>query len=139
MSVWKKKSLKLLPELKGEIKRKGATVNTLFFELLPATVQAHKKNDEDKLKRYYQFAEWCLNHKEKELWNAAGVSFYEHLGDQEESRKGMVNWVSRDVYYDIRLLLEQRMDEADFKELDGFYYGSKRNLFQEAFDKNKKK
>ena len=68
------------------------------------------KTIEEKLKKFYDFAEWCFRQKEKELWNAAGVAFYEHLGDYDETFLAMPNWVKRDIYDDIRGLLDARLD-----------------------------
>jgi hypothetical protein len=37
------------------------------------------------LEKIYGFADWCASQKEKELWNAAGVAFYEHLADSNRT------------------------------------------------------
>lgn len=59
--------------------------------------------------------------KSEDLWNAAGVSFYEHLGDKAETLEAIHLWVRRDIYTEIRPLLEQRLDEATLKAIDGLY------------------
>lgn len=59
--------------------------------------------------------------KSKDLWNAAGVSFYEHLGDYSETLKEMKRWVKPEIYADIRGLLELRLNEKDMKDLDNAY------------------
>ena len=91
------------------------------MEMLPAAIQAHKVNDTTMLQNVYGFAEWCFRQKEKELWNAAGVVFYEHLGDYEETSKELSRWIKRDIYKDIRGLLEWRLDKDALLKLDRTY------------------
>lgn len=83
MSVWRRKALKLFPELRLELHRKEYNTYQLYFDLLPALRDAHKANDLDSLKKIYGFAEWCILQNEKDLWNPAGVAFYEHLFDED--------------------------------------------------------
>jgi hypothetical protein len=49
------------------------------------------------LRKIYGFAEWCFEQKAKDLWNAAGVAFYEHLFDRREYRDQVVPWLSPQV------------------------------------------
>jgi len=84
-------------------------------------VIAHQENDNEKLKRIYDFAEWCLNQKEKDLWNAAGVSFYEHLGNYKETLEEFPKWVKPEIYVQIKGLLELRLEEAYMKKIDKLY------------------
>lgn len=106
-----------MPEERFMLEQPGTTIYQAFFELLPATVEAHRNKDEEKLRRYYGFAAWCLNQKQKDLWNAAGVAFYEHLADQEETFREMPRWVSMDVFLEVRGLFEWRLGEDKLKEL----------------------
>ncbi len=126
MSVWRRKAIACLPDFIKEFEKPDANIYSVFFELLPATRDAHCKNDREKLKKFYDFAEWCFRQKEKELWNAAGVAFYEHLGDYDETFLAMPNWVKRDIYDDIRGLLDARLDDEKMKKLDDIYYGTKK-------------
>jgi hypothetical protein len=109
MSVWRRKAMECLPACKQEFEAKDCTIYTVFRELLAATVEAHKAGDRERLKQYYEFAAWCMERKEKDLWNAAGVSFYEHLGDQEETLAEMPKWVRRSIYEQVRELLVFRL------------------------------
>jgi hypothetical protein len=61
--------------------------------LRTALVEFHRVSDIIRIKQVYDFAEWCFRQKSKELGNAAGVSFYEHLGDNPETLKEMKRWV----------------------------------------------
>ena len=69
------------------------------------------------LQKIYGYAEWCFRQKAKDLWNAAGVAFYEHLGDTPETRDEMHNWVKPDIFEDVAGLLEHMMRQDDFTKL----------------------
>jgi hypothetical protein len=127
MSVWRQKAIECLPELKKDFERPDTTIYTVFFELLPATREAHKNKDNEKLQKYYGFAEWCFMQKNAfDLCNAAGVSFYEHLGNYEETFLAMPKWVNRDIYDDIRGLLKLMLEDEKMKKLDYIYSTVKR-------------
>ncbi|WP_119079526.1 DUF7674 family protein [Chitinophaga alhagiae] len=121
MSVWRRKAITCLPHLKTELESKDVSIYEVFSELLAETIAAHKAGDDVKLKACYEFAEWCLQQKEKKLWNAAGVSFYEHLGDQKETMLVMPQWVRREVYEQIRGLIVLRIGEGEIKVVDRLY------------------
>jgi hypothetical protein len=128
MSVWRRKAIECLPELREEFERPVTSIYKVFFEMLPAVVNAHKENDRLKLKKIYDFAEWCFQQKENDLWNAASVAFYEHLGDDEETLKEFPKWVKPNIYAEIRVLLELRLSQTEIQRLDGIYgFTSKKN------------
>ena len=121
MSAWRKKAIECLPELRKEFEQPGTSIYDVFIELLPATVEVHKQKNEARLRKLYDFADWCFRQKEKELWNAAGVSFYEHLGDYKETLSAFPKWIKPDIYSDIRPLLQRRLAEIDLENLDKMY------------------
>ena len=57
------------------------------------------------------------------LWNAAGVSFYEHLGDDDIVFLQFTKWIKRNIYMDIRDLLYLRLDDDKMKHLDNIMVG----------------
>jgi len=91
---------------------------------LAAVVVSHKANSIDHLQKIYDFAEWCFRQKSKDLWNAAGVSFYEHLGDYPETRQEMWRWVKPDIYNDIRGLLGLRLSNKELQQIDETYWAA---------------
>lgn len=121
MSVWRRKAIECLPDLKREFERQDTSIYSVFFEMLPALVAAHKANDNLKIARIYDFTEWCFQQKEKDLWNAAGVAFYEHLGDYQETLKEFPQWIKPNIYADIRKLLELRLEDMEVQKLDNIY------------------
>ncbi|MES2773923.1 MAG: hypothetical protein V4722_07050 [Bacteroidota bacterium] len=121
MSVWRQKALACAPELRIEFEAPDLTPYTVFMELLPITVQAHIDKDNEKLERIYDFAEWCFRQKAKDLWNAAAVSFYEHLGDRDETFSEFTRWIKKDIFIDIRGLLTLMNEAEKMKSLDKYY------------------
>lgn len=121
MSTWRKKAIECLPEDKKDLESPDTNIYTTFGYMLDALRTAHLNNDHEKLKKIYAFAAWCLKQKEKDLWNAAGVAFYEHLGDHEVTLHQIHNWVSKEIYGEIRELLKLRASDGSLKELDRKY------------------
>jgi hypothetical protein len=121
MSIWRRKAIEVIPELKQEFEQPETSIYMVFAEILPKLVEAHQTGSVDRIKNIHLFAKWCFRQKAKDLWNSAGVSFYEHLGDHEETRTTMNKWVSHDVYIDIRSLLQARLSEEKLREIDQQY------------------
>ena len=121
MSTWRQKAIECAPELKKEFEQPDLNLYTVFMELLPLLRQAHNDKDYERLKKIYDFAEWCFKQKDEKLWNPAGVSFYEHLADTDETYLQFTNWIKKEIYFDIRDLLNQRVDDDKMKRLDDYY------------------
>lgn len=122
MSVWRHNAIECAPELKNEFQATDLTPYTVFMELIPIVIQAHLDHDNNKLSKIYAFAEWCHGQRDQKLWNAADVSFYEHLLDHEETSKQFTNWIKKDIYFDIRdLLMQNKPNEKQIGRLDEYY------------------
>ncbi|MGC4035440.1 MAG: hypothetical protein QM764_05725 [Chitinophagaceae bacterium] len=121
MSAWRKKAIECLPESKKDFEDPDMSIYNVFSELLSAAVDFHKVKNIESLQKIYDFAEWCFRQKSKDLWNAAGISFYEHLGDYPETRQEMRQWVKPDIYKDIRGLLELRLIDKELQQIDKTY------------------
>ena len=118
MSAWREKAMEILPEYKKDFEQPGTSIYEVFAHMFGELIRAHQANNTDRLKKIYAFAEWCLHQKAKDIWNAAGVSFYEHLGDHPEILEAMPHWVKPNVYEQVKGLLEIRLTEKEMKQLD---------------------
>ncbi len=127
MSTWRKKALECLPENRKEFEDPNTSIYLVFSELLPALREAYLSRNTERIKKIYEFAAWCFKQKEKDFWNAAGVAFYEHLGDNEETLREIPNWVSKEIYEEIRVLLEMRLSKDKINWLDKMYLARKKN------------
>lgn len=105
------------PDLRTDLQAPDATVYSVFFELLPRCREAHDRGDTEELERIYRFADWCASQAEKELWNAAGVAFYEHLADSDRTFEAIPRWVRKPIFEDIAGLLEARVGATRVAQL----------------------
>lgn len=121
MSTWRQKAIEVAPELKKDFHAPDLSPYTIFRQLLSSLEQAHIEDDIIKIKNIYAYAEWCSQQKDQKLWNAAGVSFYEHLSDNELIFSQFTKWVKPSIYLDHRELLYHSFDEEKMKQLDKFY------------------
>jgi hypothetical protein len=117
MSAWRRKAISLFPDLRRDIESPELSINQLFFELLPRCRDAHERDDAAELEKIYGFAEWCAGQSTKELWNAAGVSFYEHLAESNHTLEAIPRWVQRSIFEDIASLLETKVGAERVAEL----------------------
>lgn len=125
MSTWRRKAVEAFPDLRRAFEQPDTTIYQVFFELLPRVQTAHARTDELELQRIYDFARWCLHQKADDLWNAAGVAFYEHLVDEPFTLNEIPRWLQPDVFETCKNLFEARMEPDQFKELCERY--SRRN------------
>ena len=121
MTTWQQKALELFPDLQSDIEEPDANIYTLFFELLPRCEAAHVAGDTSELQKIYGYAEWCSLQQEKDLWNAAGVAFYEHLVDEPLMKGQIPLWLSPEIFEQVSGLLEWRMGPAAFALLKSQY------------------
>ncbi|RFS22380.1 hypothetical protein DVR12_11235 [Chitinophaga silvatica] len=119
MSVWRHKALEIMPRFKREIEDND--IYTAFMLLLSETQEAHDNDNKLQLRKYYDYAEWCFRQNDKNLWNAAGVVFYEHLLDHSKTLKEFAKWVKKDIYIKIRPLLEKRYNSQLVNQIDRQY------------------
>ena len=125
MSKWRQKALEIAPELKKDFQEPDLSPYMVFSEFLALLEQAHSDKDEARIKNIYDYAEWCSKQKDQKLWNSAGVSFYEHLADNDLVFSQFTKWVKKSVYFDHRNLLSHRFDDEKMNQLDRFYGGVK--------------
>jgi hypothetical protein len=78
------------------------------------------------LKRIYGFAVWCARQPEKELWNAAGVAFFEKLARHKNIIDELPTWVPKDVFENVSALLEDAIGEDGVKSIRRRYDHSAR-------------
>ena len=108
MATWRRHASKLLPELWAD-EDDRETPYLFFFAVVPFVRDAHRRRDEDALRRAYAFARWCLQ-EGGDLGNAAGVAFYEHVFDSWDVHSDVMRWLNAEVVADCWPLWEARLD-----------------------------
>jgi len=133
MAKWRRTVLTLFPDMRLEAQRPEFSIYAAFSDLLTRVREAHQDGDLDTLRRIYGFAEWCSEQQPKDLWNSAGVAFYEHLFDSHRSHwPEMVRWLSPRVVDDCMGLWELRLSEADMAEVRRLFAERRKPLHEEA-------
>lgn len=94
---------------------------------------AHEEADTETLRRIYSFAEWCFEQKAHDMWNAAGVAFYEHLFDSHRSLwNQFVQWLSPQIVEGCWRLWESRLSEEELSEVRRLIASCRKPLYQDA-------
>jgi hypothetical protein len=133
VATWRRKVLALFPELRLDAQRPDFSIYMVFFDLLPRVREAHQDGDTEAIRRIYGFAEWCFEQKAKDLWNAAGVAFYEHLFDSHRSLwPEFVEWLSPQVVEGCMGLWERRLSEEELAEVRQLIADCRKRLYREA-------
>ena len=130
MAAWRRKALELFPELKQDLTNAEYTIYLLYFDLLPMVREAHEVNNRELVQKIYGFAEWCFDQKAKDLWNAAGVAFYEHLFDFRDDWQKVVPWLSPKVIRGCWPLWEVRLDQNEIDELRALFANRKEHDYR---------
>jgi hypothetical protein len=117
MATWRRKALILFPMLAEDLNDREYSIYSLYFDLLPMSREAHDRKDDAFLESIYGYAEWCLSQQTKDLWNAAGVAFYEHLFDCRKHWKRVVPWLSPTVIDECWPLWEARLESGEVEDI----------------------
>jgi len=116
LSVWRKKAAELFDIPFGTNQHR--TIYDVFQTLLQLVKEAHRLGDEEQLKNIYEYAGWCSSQRAKHLWNAAGVSFYEHLVDDKLTCQAIPYWITPEIFSKVKSLFKWRMkDDKAYQEL----------------------
>lgn len=122
MSVWRRKALESFPELTRELTADDVDSTYAMWRevFLPLTKDAYQRDDADLLARIFDYAAWSARRPAKEVWNAVGVSFYEHLFNVART-PGRIDCVvrltPRDVMDNVSVLWEGQLSEGELRRL----------------------
>ncbi|NOU97874.1 hypothetical protein GC093_32305 [Paenibacillus sp. LMG 31456] len=121
MSAWRRKGLELFYDIRFSFVGKGDTVYSLIFELRDRVVKSHLNNDNEDLDKIYNYAEWCFYQYRRSnyLNNAICVGFYEHLVEDEITRRAIPYRIKPDIFESVKTLFEWmlRKNKGLYEEL----------------------
>lgn len=103
---WQVLGKAMLPELVVE-QGEGSAL-AFFSALLAAAKAAHRANDDAFLLRAYAFAHWGMSQPDRDVWNAAGVGFFQHLFD-DMPPDTVAPWIASEAFSDVVPLLEVQL------------------------------
>ncbi len=113
MSAWRRQALQNLPEFRRVIEA-ADTPMALWVELLDECQDGYRRQDEELIPRFYEFARWCWQSSSAEVRTAVACAFYEHLPTTPESRRDMPGRFGRAAFGELRevFLYHLSPDEA---------------------------
>ncbi|MGZ8939277.1 MAG: DUF7674 family protein [Limisphaerales bacterium] len=101
MSAWRREAIERLPECR-RIAEEAENPMALWIELLSACEEAYANNNEDLIRRFYEFARWCWKSPSDEVRSAVACAFYEHLPTRPAMRRDMPRRVGRAAFAELR-------------------------------------
>lgn len=117
MSAWRRRAIETLPDMRREFEDPEMTIYQVLFEMLARVENEADRKDEKEPERIFDYALWCHTNRDREITNAVGVAFYEHLADEPHLRDMIVHRLPPNVFEDCRSLFELRLTPPEFKEL----------------------
>ncbi|MCM2273680.1 MAG: hypothetical protein NDI75_02615 [Candidatus Didemnitutus sp.] len=121
MSRWRKEAFDRLPECRKQLQQEKSP-NLFFHELGEVLYQAHLQQDEDLIRRIYQYAQWCLEaprgkDASDDLLTMVTVSFFEHLPTHREVRKEIGRFLPKSVIEGMREVFLYHGTEEKYQEM----------------------
>jgi hypothetical protein len=98
---WRTLAVKLFPShRKGDFafQNEWISIYEIFWELKDDALEFHKTGNKRRLKKIYQFAEFCFYHPDDDVGNAVCTAFYEHLADNESTSAQIPYWVQPEIF-----------------------------------------
>jgi len=101
MSAWRREALQRLPECRRVIEAADNPM-ALWIDLLGECQDAYKKQDEDLIPRFYDYARWCWQSRIDDVVSAVACAFYEHLPTTPVLRRDMPRRFGRAAFKELR-------------------------------------
>ena len=92
------------------------TIYLFLFDFLEAVVTAHVEKNINFLEKAYSFAEKCYLSKDKYIWNAISVAFYEHMTDDPATFYDCLNYIPEYIIKNCVLPLTKASRPTNFKK-----------------------
>lgn len=118
MSTWKRTALEMLPDCTDIITKHGLKATALWAELRTVCEAAHKRGDDDLLKRIYDYAKWCWQSNAEHLQQAVSFAFYQHVPIIPSMRQDIHRWFSVAQYQELREPFSRQLSDSELAELE---------------------
>ena len=90
-----------LPECR-EVIEAAENPMALWIELHSKCQDAHQQQDEDLIRRFYDYARWCWQSQIDDVVSAVACAFYEHLPTTPVMRRDMPRRFGRAAFKELR-------------------------------------
>src|SRR2546421_11738239 len=85
----------------------------LWIELLGECANAYKKQDENLIRRFYEFARWCWKSPSGDVRTAVACVFYEHLPTTPVLKRDMPRRFGRQAFMELREVFCYHLSPAE--------------------------
>lgn len=97
MSAWRREALQRLPECR-EVIESAENPMAVWIELLGECEVACRKQQDDLVRRCFDFAAWCWRSPSADVRTAVACAFYEHLPTSPVLRRDMPRRFDRTAF-----------------------------------------
>lgn len=99
MSLWRRTAIEKFPQLHRAI-ADAESAGWVWFELRHALQDAYRRmpRDEQFVADVYDYAHWCLCHRNIDIRTAVVLWFYEDLATDDLLRPDMARWLSQEDF-----------------------------------------
>ena len=118
MSTWKREALERLPECSDILTRVGLKATEIWVELRLVCEAAHKKGDDDLLRRIYDYARYCWQSPAPHLRRAVEFAFYQHVPVVPVLRRDMRRRFTRSEFDELREPFSWQLSADEMAQLE---------------------
>jgi hypothetical protein len=131
MSAWRRKALELLPEHRVIIEAADNPM-ALWIELLWPCENAHHEQNEEAIRRFYQFAQLCWQSPDADVRTAVACAFYEHLPTRSVMRRDMPWLFSQSAFTELREVFRYHLSPEEAVEFEKEFLEAKQQISNTA-------
>ena len=117
MEIWRDLALRQMPSLKP-ILLKAENPMSLWIELEFCLDDAYEEQNRLLIQQIYNYAHWSyFEAQDKELVQAVGCAFYEHLPLNPIVKEDLPSWLTREEFETLASVLHYHQSDEEFEEL----------------------
>ncbi len=131
MSAWRREALQRLPECRQVIEA-AENPMALWIELLGECQDAYKKQGDDLIRRFYDYARWCWQSRIDDVVNAVACAFYEHLPTTPVLRRDMPRRFGRAAFKELRYVFCYHLPPEEAAAFEREFLAGEQKFVREA-------
>ena len=128
MSAWRRQALDSLPECR-RIAETAENPMAFWIELSGACVDASARQDEDLIRRFYEYARWCWKSPSDDVRTAVACAFYEHLPTTPALRRDLPRRIGRAEFAELRDVFRYHLPPDEAAVFDREFLEAKQRFF----------
>ncbi|PYK01140.1 MAG: hypothetical protein DME23_04740 [Verrucomicrobia bacterium] len=104
----------------------------LWIDLSCACEDAYKKQDEDLIRRFYDFARWCWKSPSADVRTAVACGFYEHLPMRPVIRRDMPRRFTRGAFIELREVFRYHLSPEDAAAFEREFFEAEKKFVKDV-------